>query len=136
MNSGIYFLLIRNKKKFSLIIRKKEYFFPYGFYVYVGSAQKNLRQRIERHIRREKKKHWHIDYLLEFTKIIEVKVLTNQPKEKELFFAEDFLKISDFIPVPKFGASDSKAESHLTGFKTKQKIINSNIWKQLKKYER
>ncbi len=90
MNSGIYFLLIRNKKKFPLTIRKKEYFFPCGFYIYVGSAQKNLKQRIERHIRREKKKHWHIDYLLEFTKIIEVRILTDQPKEKELFLLKNF----------------------------------------------
>lgn len=136
MNSGIYFLLIRNNKGHSLKIKNKDYFFPRGFYVYVGSAQKNLCQRIERHRRKEKKKRWHIDYLLEFAKIIEVKIITNQQKAKEQFYAEKWIEVADFIPVPKFGASDSKAKTHLIGFKTKKQIINNNLWKQSKNYEK
>jgi len=136
MNSGIYFLLIRNDKGQLLKIKNKDCFFRRGFYVYVGSAQKNLKQRIERHLRKEKKKHWHIDYLLEFAKIIEVKIITNRQKEKEQLYAEKWIKKADFIPARKFGASDSKAETHLTGFKTKKKIINSNLWKQSKNYEK
>ena len=130
MNSGIYFLLIRNDKSHSLIIKNKEYFIPRGFYIYVGSAQKNLKQRVARHLRKEKKKHWHIDYFLEFADIIDIKLLTNQLKEKEQVFAEKWIESADFIPVPKFGATDSKAKTHLTGFKTKKKIINSNLWKK------
>ncbi len=37
--------------------------FPKGFYTYTGSAMKNLRQRVGRHLRRDKKVRWHIDYL-------------------------------------------------------------------------
>ncbi|MDR2211092.1 MAG: DNA/RNA nuclease SfsA [Spirochaetaceae bacterium] len=38
--------------------------FKPGWYVYAGSAQKNLRSRINRHLRKKgKEKHWHLDYL-------------------------------------------------------------------------
>ncbi len=37
---------------------------PAGRYVYVGSARRNLRARLERHRRKEKALRWHIDYLL------------------------------------------------------------------------
>ena len=39
--------------------------FSAGCYAYVGSAMNGLYQRINRHLRKEKKRHWHIDYLLE-----------------------------------------------------------------------
>jgi len=35
-----------------------------GTYVYVGSAQNNLKKRIQRHFSNNKKIRWHIDYLL------------------------------------------------------------------------
>lgn len=38
--------------------------FTEGFYAYVGSAQNGLEKRISRHLSSEKKKLWHIDYLL------------------------------------------------------------------------
>ncbi len=37
--------------------------FPSGFYVYVGSAARGLEQRMNRHLRKRKNFHWHIDYL-------------------------------------------------------------------------
>ncbi|MDR1747510.1 MAG: DNA/RNA nuclease SfsA, partial [Spirochaetaceae bacterium] len=38
--------------------------FRKGWYVYAGSAQRNLSGRIARHLRKvRKKKHWHLDYL-------------------------------------------------------------------------
>ncbi|OGA25238.1 MAG: hypothetical protein A3I01_12940 [Betaproteobacteria bacterium RIFCSPLOWO2_02_FULL_65_24] len=37
---------------------------PKGRYIYTGSAKRNLRSRIARHLAREKRLHWHIDYLL------------------------------------------------------------------------
>ena len=38
--------------------------FPKGTYVYTGSAMNGLGARLERHLSRKKKLHWHIDYLL------------------------------------------------------------------------
>jgi Uri superfamily endonuclease len=34
-----------------------------GIYAYVGSALNSLDARVSRHLRRDKRKHWHIDYL-------------------------------------------------------------------------
>ncbi len=34
-----------------------------GVYAYVGSAFNSLDARVSRHLRRDKRKHWHIDYL-------------------------------------------------------------------------
>ena len=34
-----------------------------GFYVYVGSARKGIMNRLQRHVRKNKKVRWHIDYL-------------------------------------------------------------------------
>lgn len=49
-----------------------EFVFPAGFYVYVGSARRNLASRIARHRRKEKRLHWHIDYLLQHAEVKEV----------------------------------------------------------------
>ena len=38
--------------------------FKKGYYVYVGSALGTLSNRIKRHLSNDKKKHWHVDYLL------------------------------------------------------------------------
>ena len=34
-----------------------------GFYLYAGSALNGLRGRVDRHLRRTKRTHWHIDHL-------------------------------------------------------------------------
>ena len=38
--------------------------FPAGTYVYTGSARKNFEARVSRHLLPDKKRRWHIDYLL------------------------------------------------------------------------
>ena len=43
--------------------------FAPGIYAYVGSAMAGLEQRISRHLRKEKKLHWHIDYLLQVASV-------------------------------------------------------------------
>jgi sugar fermentation stimulation protein A len=43
--------------------------FKPGWYVYAGSAMKNLKSRISRHQRKiRKQKHWHLDYLTPYAK--------------------------------------------------------------------
>jgi len=37
--------------------------FPEGYYIYTGSAKKNMEKRIQRHLLKNKSLHWHIDYL-------------------------------------------------------------------------
>ncbi len=72
-----YLLLIEVEEELLLTIGKLGTFrFKPGFYLYVGSARKNLPARINRHLSQNKKLHWHIDYLLtqrKVTKIISIK---------------------------------------------------------------
>jgi Uri superfamily endonuclease len=44
--------------------RLAEFLFPAGTYLYTGSARRNLSARVRRHLSRQKKQRWHIDYLL------------------------------------------------------------------------
>lgn len=61
-----YCLIINIKKDTEIKIGKKLGFinFKKGCYVYVGSAMNCLESRVKRHLSDNKKKHWHIDYLL------------------------------------------------------------------------
>ncbi len=84
--------------------------FGKGFYMYVGSAMNNLEKRIRRHLREEKKRFWHIDYLLEHAEIKEV-VCFESEKKQECVLAE-YLKES-FDSIKGFGCSDCSCKSHL-----------------------
>ncbi len=81
-----------------------------GVYLYSGSARRGLRSRINRHLRREKKLRWHIDYLLD-SPVAEVRrVLISTRPECELV-----RKGGGLVVVPGFGASDCRSgcASHL-----------------------
>ena len=63
-DSGVYCLVIECSSSTLIECRSfNNISFNKGYYYYAGSAQKNLSKRIERHIRKDKKIHWHIDYL-------------------------------------------------------------------------
>ena len=51
------------------------YIFPKGFYIYTGSAIKNIKSRIQRHLSNKKKNYWHIDHFIKSNnaKILEIK---------------------------------------------------------------
>ncbi len=120
MTRGCYQLLLYLKRKSRIKIGKKgEYDFPEGYYVYTGSAQNGLEPRIERHLRKEKKNFWHIDYLLPYCTILKV-VEYNQnrksaPSECQLN-QKLFKKKNSVIVVKGFGSSDCQCPSHLVHF--------------------
>ncbi|MEO2117028.1 MAG: DUF123 domain-containing protein [Methanocaldococcus sp.] len=108
---GTYILKIKLKEGKKIKFGKIDRFFKKGYYFYVGSAYGNsinLKNRIERHLRDDKKMHWHIDYLLKFGKVEEI-YITNEKVECEV--ANEFIKKFDF--VENFGCSDCKCKSHL-----------------------
>ncbi len=87
-----------------------------GYYIYAGSAKGpgGLKARIRRHLRKEKKKHWHIDYLLEKTKVkIIAYNISSTVSECELVAKLVNKGIQPVITG--FGASDCKGKclSHL-----------------------
>jgi len=81
-----------------------------GNYIYSGSALRNLLARVNRHLRKEKKLRWHIDYFLSAPAVDIVKVLVSTLSECELVAAG-----GGSIVVSGFGASDCRSGcgSHL-----------------------
>ena len=80
---GSYILLINLENDKSIQIGKLgNIFFNKGFYTYIGSAQNGLKQRINRHLRSDKKYHWHIDYLLQYAKIKGIYIKDNNQNEE------------------------------------------------------
>ena len=108
---GSYILLTELKEEKTIQIGKLGYVnFKKGFYAYIGSALNGLEQRINRHLRTEKKNHWHIDYLLKFSKIKDIFYTENNFKE-ECNIAKRFEE--KLIHTPDFGCSDCSCKSHL-----------------------
>jgi len=85
--------------------------FQKGYYLYVGSAMKNLTQRIERHKRRRKNLFWHIDYLREEASFVAV-LPVRSSERLECAIADALGNISDWT-MAGFGSSDCDCESHL-----------------------
>ena len=91
--------------------------FPSGYYVYTGSAKRGLESRIARHLRREKRLRWHIDYLLGEARIVEVKSYHGgRLSECELSRSVGTLAGSKIV-APGFGSSDCRCSAHLFHFR-------------------
>lgn len=124
-NSGSYLLILEVKGNCNLFVGKLgKIYLKKGYYVYIGSAKKNLFQRINRYLRYPKKKFWHIDYLLDVARIYKtIPILSNKSWECEIAknltnFAEGYVK--------NFGASDCHCISHLFYFSSNP-ILNPNF---------
>src|SRR6056297_163224 len=108
MNKGTYILFIKLKEELNFKTSKKKFHLKPGYYVYVGSAMKNLFQRVGRHISYKEgtyKKHWHIDNILEVGNVERV-FLIPDGEYREIQVSKMFSK--EFIPIKGFGASDIK----------------------------
>ncbi len=119
---GIYILLIDIEKGIETRIGKLgKINFKKGSYAYIGSAQNNLRKRVERHFSNNKKKHWHIDYLLLNKNIALQKVFWKKADKQEECKIACFLEKHE-EPIKSFGCSDCKCISHLFKLKNLRKI--------------
>lgn len=117
-NSGAYLIEIHITEDFT--IRQGRFRgekLSAGYYYYTGSAQKNLRQRISRHYRKNKTLHWHIDHITSYTGnvIANCWIFEDAPKETECHIAESLISGFNFRSVIKgFGSSDCKiCQAHL-----------------------
>jgi len=109
---GSYLLILRMDHSLALDIgHLGRLTFQKGYYLYVGSAMRNLGARIQRHLRKTKKQHWHIDYLLAHTsKVIPLPIRSSQRDECEI--ARAISSIMRLGP-PGFGSSDCHCQTHL-----------------------
>lgn len=114
---GTYALVLYLARAQTIRIGKLGTFrFPRGYYIYVGSALNGLTARLARHLRHDKNKFWHIDYLLEYARVKEV--WTHHGDERwECVWARAALALPRArIVVPRFGASDCTCPTHLIYF--------------------
>jgi len=113
---GSYILILRLPAERTLKIGKLvQVKFKAGYYLYTGSALKNLTQRLEKHKRERKKLFWHIDYLRAHAEVhLALPIRASDPLECKL--ADALEKISDW-QVPNFGCSDCSCGSHLFGMR-------------------
>jgi sugar fermentation stimulation protein A len=115
-NGGSYLLLLEFPEPRNITVGALgEAGFKRGWYVYAGSAKKNLSQRINRHLRKTRKqKHWHVDYLTPYAgKMKALPILSYRNLECDL--AAELGRLGG-TPVPDFGCSDCRCGSHLYYF--------------------
>ncbi|MDR2402597.1 MAG: DNA/RNA nuclease SfsA [Spirochaetaceae bacterium] len=89
--------------------------FEQGWYVYAGSARRNLSRRISRHLRKIRKlKHWHLDYLTCYAgRIKAFPIFSYRNLECEL--ARRLRELGGKA-IMGFGSSDCRCGSHLYYF--------------------
>jgi len=123
--TGIYTLLLFLPKQVTLTIGKLgKQRFPLGYYTYTGSAlgkgASSLKHRIARHLRKEKRRFWHIDYLLADENVSVEAVIVAETNENMECKTNQHIKtiMGAKVQVKGFGASDCRknCKSHLLYF--------------------
>jgi Uri superfamily endonuclease len=112
---GTYALVLELAAANTLVIgRLGEFRLAAGTYVYVGSAlgPGGLRARVGRHLRREKKPHWHIDALTAAALMVEVWAVESKNRLECHWAAALRALPGTRIPVAGFGASDCACTTH------------------------
>lgn len=114
-DSGVYVMVMYLDHELDLEIGSKGMMhFNAGYYMYVGSAKANLTKRIERHKRKRKKMHWHLDYFRGHCEMIAGLPIRTSRQDAECALA-DAVRVIAGWSVPKFGCSDCDCKSHLFG---------------------
>jgi Uri superfamily endonuclease len=96
-----------------------------GWYLYIGSALGGLRGRLLRHLRTEKRRRWHIDYLLsgagpgETHGVAEIVGAwwVESTGRLECEWAQTAIGWPGAsVPIPRFGSSDCRCRAHLVAW--------------------
>jgi Uri superfamily endonuclease len=111
---GIYCLVLRLPRARRIAVAgRSDWRFPAGWYIYVGSAKRNLPARLARHVCRVKTLHWHIDRLRPLARISEIWVRGWLPGAECETGAMLRRLPGAAVPCRGFGASDCQCEAHL-----------------------
>jgi Uri superfamily endonuclease len=105
-----------------------------GYYLYVGSAfgPGGIRSRINHHMRRAGRPHWHIDYLRTVAVLVNAWCVYGYRYEHE--WSRSLSKSeAATVPLKGFGSSDCECATHLFYFKSKpvkvelEKMLNNKL---------
>ena len=112
LESGVYIaVLYMPRGQLIRVGQLGQLYFSQGIYFYVGSAQRNLSKRLERHNKTEKTLRWHIDYISVKVKMLGAITIPG-PRELECQLAKKLGGMFE-LAVPGFGASDCRCNGHL-----------------------
>ncbi len=101
-----------------------------GLYLYVGSARKGLRQRVQRHLGTHKKLHWHIDYILDIP-AAEIMSVWVSAAERECLTAEKLTRLGGMrVVAEKIGSSDCGCRTHFFGFRGRGSAVTAALKQQ------
>jgi Uri superfamily endonuclease len=92
-----------------------------------------LHSRIRRHLKKNKQKHWHIDYLRNRTEVMEVWYICSQRKLEHEWARRCFNNSRCQVPLQGFGSSDCTCLSHLFFFQHKPSpaLLSAQVQKPL-----
>ena len=121
---GSYVLLIQLPKEQTIKVgNMPDTYFASGYYAYVGSAMGGFKSRLNRHLKNNKRPHWHIDYLREKAYLSGI-IICETEERVECIIAQAIS--SQFDCIPGFGSSDCRCRSHLF-FSASESQIKSAI---------
>jgi len=108
---GSYILIIRLNMDTTIRVGALgNQYFKAGYYAYTGSALNSLESRISRHLSDNKKIFWHVDYLLQLSRVVGVWTIISD-KRLECGSAARYASLT--ASVKGFGSSDCRCPSHL-----------------------
>ena len=126
---GTYLLLIRLDEATRLEVgRLGQFVFPAGWYVYVGSALGGLGARLRRHIRLEKRLHWHVDVIRAAGVLTAIAVRPGTDRLECATAATIAGLPGGSQPVPRFGSSDCRCTTHLVYFAVEPNLQLDPDW--------
>ena len=121
---GTYALILQSQTRLNTRIgRLGRLAIEPGYYAYVGSAfgPGGVLARVQRHCREGGKKHWHIDYLREFTRPVCAWYQYGH-RDTEHRWAQSISAMRGINPVKGFGCSDCSCYAHLF-FSVKKPVL-------------
>ncbi len=133
--SGVYHLLLHMEKPRHIRVGALGSFcFPAGYYTYTGRAKRGFAKRLARHARRKKRLRWHIDYFLNHSELVEIRIIpTDNPGREEhlasaLWRRARKIMGESALPAAGFGSSDSRLPSHLLYWGKSKPVMNGGVW--------
>jgi Uri superfamily endonuclease len=122
IGKGTYILLLFLEQDKEIVVGRRRssssILFRAGYYAYVGRAHGpgGLRSRINRHLIKDKKSVWHIDYLRKEAVPVEVWVNVYEKKQEKIW-ADALVVMKGSHLVENFGNTDDrKSRTHLCYF--------------------
>jgi Uri superfamily endonuclease len=124
-STGSYALVLRLPSGRNIQVGKLGLFeFPRGHYIYFGSALGGLDARVGRHLSREKKLHWHADYLSAETPWEYAWQLAGGKLWECVWAASAAARDGVVSPIPGFGSSDRHCPSYLVRVDSAKEVLD------------